>query len=616
MSAARTLQALSLMTAALLVGCGGNTTTGVSGSGGGGGTGTAGSGPTLSVDPDLGKSLAPLALTLTAQQMTATISALQLSFSSGRTLRAVNLPAGVTGSLNATSHTLTLTLNPAQASAGTTAAELQYLGADGRVLLSAPLTLTVTLSAAAPPSATPTPSTPAPSTPADPDAGLTLAGGALALNAAQPSVTVTAPELSFSSGRTLSFLNLPAGVTQRLDTSTKSVTLSLNPALASAGSHPLTLQYQEASGRVLLSSTYTLSVTLPQAADPDAGQTLNVPSLKLSSSQPSAVINASNLSFSAGRTLKFSSLPAGVTASVNATTRSATLTLDPLRASSGNSSIGVQYVTASGSMLLSTQVQLTVTLASAASGGYHFTLVFAPGTDARVKTAAQAAAARWEQIVTKSIGAQNVVLAAQDCGNTAAFNANVQDMVIFVGSEAMDGAGGTLARSGPCLVTGQNMPVAAQLVFDTADVDALAPQLPSIALHEFGHALGIGSLWRLQGLLQGYGTTDPRYTGSQGKREYAALGGTLGSVPVENSGGSGTAYGHWREKTFGNELMTGYLNSGSNPLSRLSIAALADLGYSVNYAPADAYAASTLNSLSSELHVEDGFQRPDIKVLH
>jgi hypothetical protein len=69
-------------------------------------------------------------------------------------------------------------------------------------------------------------------------------------------------------------------------------------------------------------------------------------------------------------------------------------------------------------------------------------------------------------------------------------------------------------------------------------------------------------------------------------------------VPVENCGTSpyvfpacslGTVNSHWREVVLGNELMTGYINSGSNPLSVVSIAAQEDIGYTVNYAGADAY---------------------------
>ena len=44
-----------------------------------------------------------------------------------------------------------------------------------------------------------------------------------------------------------------------------------------------------------------------------------------------------------------------------------------------------------------------------------------------------------------------------------------------------------------------------------------------------------------------------------------------------------------------NELMTGYLSAGDNPLSRLSIATLQDLGYSVDYSQADPYTASNMD---------------------
>jgi hypothetical protein len=45
------------------------------------------------------------------------------------------------------------------------------------------------------------------------------------------------------------------------------------------------------------------------------------------------------------------------------------------------------------------------------------------------------------------------------------------------------------------------------------------------------------------------------------------------------------------------ELMTGFLDkNGSNPLSRVTIAGLDDLGYTVDYATADTYTKSNLNT--------------------
>ncbi|MDO4246701.1 MAG: leishmanolysin-related zinc metalloendopeptidase [Deinococcus sp.] len=239
------------------------------------------------------------------------------------------------------------------------------------------------------------------------------------------------------------------------------------------------------------------------------------------------------------------------------------------------------------------------------SDPYNITLNFAPGSDSRVVSAMNAAATRWQGIVTQGLSAVNVNIPAGNCGSNPAFSGTVDDILVFTGSKSIDGPGGVLAQSGPCSVRSSGgLTVYSTLIFDSADLDGFASQLTDIAVHELGHSLGLGSLWSYKGLTSGAGTTDPRYLGTNGNREYAALGGTLGQTPEENTGGSGTAEAHWRERTFGNELMTGYLGSGSNPLSRLSIAGLADLGYSVDYSKADSYSASTLNSLSTDHHFD------------
>jgi hypothetical protein len=40
---------------------------------------------------------------------------------------------------------------------------------------------------------------------------------------------------------------------------------------------------------------------------------------------------------------------------------------------------------------------------------------------------------------------------------------------------------------------------------------------------------------------------------------------------------------------FGNELMTGFVDAGQNPLSKVTLASLADQGYAVNVGGADPY---------------------------
>jgi hypothetical protein len=46
---------------------------------------------------------------------------------------------------------------------------------------------------------------------------------------------------------------------------------------------------------------------------------------------------------------------------------------------------------------------------------------------------------------------------------------------------------------------------------------------------------------------------------------------------------------HWRDTVFGAELMTGFVNEGGNPMSRVTIASLQDLGYQVNMDAAQPY---------------------------
>ena len=102
--------------------------------------------------------------------------------------------------------------------------------------------------------------------------------------------------------------------------------------------------------------------------------------------------------------------------------------------------------------------------------------------------------------------------------------------------------------------------------------------------------------------MTGVGTGDPRYVGTEGIAECQAFGGSIAcasTVPVEGTGGSGTANSHWRETTFETELMTGFIDAGGNPLSRMTIGALKDFGYEVIQFPADDYTIF-LNALRAD----------------
>lgn len=184
---------------------------------------------------------------------------------------------------------------------------------------------------------------------------------------------------------------------------------------------------------------------------------------------------------------------------------------------------------------LSEQRVKTPTSPTPTTEPYNITLNFAPGSDQRVVDAMNTAAARWQGIITQGLPAVSVNIPANACGSKAAYVDTVDDNLVFTGSKYIDGPGGVLAQSGPCSIRSTSgLTVYSTLMFDSADLDGFAGQLPSIAMHELGHSLGIGSLWSNKELTSGSGTTDPRYSGSNGNREYQALGGPTASSEIRS----------------------------------------------------------------------------------
>ena len=128
-----------------------------------------------------------------------------------------------------------------------------------------------------------------------------------------------------------------------------------------------------------------------------------------------------------------------------------------------------------------------------------------------------------------------------------------------------------------------------------------------LTLHEIGHILGIGAFWNnniiKHNLPVNYDDSSNKYyIGMNGLREYRSYfnNSELLGIPIENDGGSSTANVHLEENEryingiyhpgLDHELMTGWTEAYSTtPMSRISIALLEDIGFSVNYDESDYY---------------------------
>jgi len=205
-----------------------------------------------------------------------------------------------------------------------------------------------------------------------------------------------------------------------------------------------------------------------------------------------------------------------------------------------------------------------------------------PPTDAQ-RAVFQTAADRWQRIIINDVPSVSGTLPSCFSGLPPVSTDIIDDVVIEVALVPIDGPGKILGAAGPCWVRDEdNLPVSGVMYFDSADLAYLESLglFDEVIVHEMGHVLGIGTLWNFgRSLVQGT-ASQPYFGGQLANTHWVAEGG-LGYLPIENSGGAGTIYAHWRESALRNELMTGYLNLGENPLSRITGGSLADMGYGV-----------------------------------
>ena len=233
--------------------------------------------------------------------------------------------------------------------------------------------------------------------------------------------------------------------------------------------------------------------------------------------------------------------------------------------------------------------------------GFEIDLAFTSEVSAAVRSVVRGAASTWEAILANTDLRDVTFKRRLSCaGLTTVEEVDVvDDLLVLVTSDRIDGPGGTLGYAGMCSIrAGSGLPVYGRFVLDEEDIDRFLAtgRLHELVVHEIAHILGFGLLWDSFGLLENPSSgsrveVDTHFTGSGAVAAFNAAGGTSytgGKVPVENTRSGRDA--HWRKSVFLAEVMAPTI-SAVNPssLSAITIRSLSDLGYAVDTGLADPY---------------------------
>lgn len=190
----------------------------------------------------------------------------------------------------------------------------------------------------------------------------------------------------------------------------------------------------------------------------------------------------------------------------------------------------------------------------------------------------------------------------------------VDDLLVLLRVRDIDGLGRSGGVASPCLIRDPGaQPIVSIVELDSAEwVSSSESEQRNMVLHELIHALGFAQGLLTRTLPSGFTRhclelpsraapnqliQDTHFSCTNARQAFDRLGGIsyAGSkVPLENGGfipgtTAGSLNNHWREISFGRELMSAFYQVGSAPLSLVTVAALEDLGYQVTYAAAEPF---------------------------
>ena len=219
----------------------------------------------------------------------------------------------------------------------------------------------------------------------------------------------------------------------------------------------------------------------------------------------------------------------------------------------------------------------------------------------------EAAARRWEQVIVGDLSDYNpgdfpgiTDLFDGSFEGVGPVNEVVDDILIGYEFTTVDGPNQVLGFARPTFAVSRNgspapLPFAGAMTFDIDDFQNSndEEQLLTIIIHEMGHALGIGSLWSSR-CGEDCSEQNQDYECTFAQEQFQEIFGTDQTLQMslDETASGDVACGHWKEDQFEDLWWEDVMTPGYSPgkeiiLSTITVGAMADFGYTVNYAGAD-----------------------------
>jgi hypothetical protein len=213
---------------------------------------------------------------------------------------------------------------------------------------------------------------------------------------------------------------------------------------------------------------------------------------------------------------------------------------------------------------------------------FNIDLSFADDIPEAIRTGIEQAAQRWMQIVVGDLPDQD----------------GVDDLHIDVVSGELPET--ILATGGPDQFrSGSDLPYHGVITWAQLALGESTARATEIGLHEIAHVLGFGTMWQDKKLIETQ-LGAPVYTGQAAVAMYKfAVDSAAKSVPVEPDAGDSTDGSHWANSWAAVngifDVMASKLDANETGrfISTVTVGAIADLGYEVNFAQADLDWAAT-----------------------